>query len=150
MDIRISDPVLYLVLFTTMLLSAACVNRLVRDTTSVTAENPPPGYTREQALSGAVIYRQRCVECHGTNLANGPFGAPLKGNYFQGRWRGKSAAALYVLTLNTMPPDQPMSLADTECADLVAYILQANGIEAGPRKLPSSLEALGSMILQWE
>ena len=87
--------------------------------------------------------------CHGTNLSNGQFGAPLKGTYFRSRWQGRSAAELYTIAYATMPPDNPMTLAKQDYADLVAYILQANAMHAGERELPADSDKLMEMKLPW-
>lgn len=106
-------------------------------------------YTPVQAARGRKIYLQHCVLCHGTSLSNGQFGAPLKGAYFQSRWQDRTAAELYTVTSVTMPPDTPMSLTGQEYTDLVAYILQANAMQAGTKELPADSNKLMEMKLPW-
>lgn len=87
--------------------------------------------------------------CHGTTLSNGQFGSPLKGAYFQSRWRNKTVAELYLFTFATMPPDSPMSLAKEDYADVMAFVLQANAVEPGTEELPINAEALLMMKVPW-
>ena len=46
-----------------------------------------------------------------------------------------------------MPPSRPASLGDETYADLVAYILQVNGVPAGDTELPADLDALNQMMI---
>lgn len=48
-----------------------------------------------------------------------------------------------------MPPDNPMSLSGQDYADLVAYILQANALQAGSRELPADTDRLMELKLPW-
>lgn len=106
-------------------------------------------YTAEQANRGKSIYLEHCVLCHGTNLLNAQFGAPLKGSFFQSRWKDRNAAELFTITRVTMPPDNPMSLSNRGYSDVIAYILQANAIEAGTGELPYEQEKLLNLKLPW-
>jgi mono/diheme cytochrome c family protein len=108
-----------------------------------------PGYTGEQVERGRKIYRKSCAQCHGTTLANGLFGAPLKGEYFREKWRGRPAAALHAVAQYTMPPEAPASLSAAEVADVLALILAENGLAPGEDELPAAIEPLGRMILIW-
>ena len=46
-----------------------------------------------------------------------------------------------------MPPSRPNSLGDDTYADLVAYILEVNGIPAGDTALPTDPAALEQMVI---
>jgi mono/diheme cytochrome c family protein len=95
------------------------------------------------------VYLDHCVLCHGTTLSDAQFGSPLRGGYFQSRWHGRNAAELFIITQATMPPEQPMSLAPEEYADVLAYVLQANEIMAGAEDFPADTAALQGMLLPW-
>ena len=112
-----------------------------------TAEMSPAQYTATQAERGRKIYRKSCAQCHGTTLANGLFGAPLKGDYFREQWRGRPVAALHAVAHYTMPPEAPASLSAAQISDLVALILAENGLAPGVRELPSEIEELGKITL---
>jgi mono/diheme cytochrome c family protein len=111
----------------------------------------PLSFTETQVTQGRAAYQQNCMDCHGSSLDNGEFGgAPLKGAYFRNKWGNGSVANLYAFTKAKMPPDRPGTFSDKVYADLVAYILQANGYEPGGRELPVDPAAQQSMSLKRE
>jgi mono/diheme cytochrome c family protein len=109
----------------------------------------PVSFTEQQVTQGKAAYQQNCMDCHGSSLDNGEFGgAPLKGAYFRNKWGNGSVANLYAFTKAKMPPDRPGTFSDKVYADLVAFILQANGYEPGGRELPADATAQQSMTLK--
>jgi mono/diheme cytochrome c family protein len=107
-----------------------------------------PTYTTEQAARGQASYEHSCMVCHGSTLDNGDFGGPpLRGSWFRNHWGSADAAALFGYVKVAMPPDNPGGLNDTTYADIVAYILQVNGYQAGSAALPADAGALGGMSL---
>jgi len=107
----------------------------------------PVTFTAEQADRGQTAYAANCVSCHGQNLISATYGTPLAGPYFAGKWVGKSVGALYTHTHDRMPPSRPASLPEETYADLVAYILQVNGLAPGDAELPPDLEQLNQMTI---
>ena len=103
--------------------------------------------TAEQADRGRIAYEANCVACHGPGLVGGSYGTPLTGAYFDGKWRGKSVGALYEHAQTKMPPSRPGTLPEETYADIVAYILQLNGVTAGTNELPSDTAALSGMTI---
>ena len=66
---------------------------------------------------------------------------------FDRSFRGKSAGVL-AFHLRRMPPeptDSPGGLGDEVYSNILAYLLQANGIEAGDVALPADLDALADI-----
>ena len=112
-------------------------------------ERTPAGYTVDQADAGLAAYTRHCVSCHGENLDNGPFAPPLKGIVFREEWRVRSLETLFTVTSTTMPQDSPGMLSDEAYADLLAFILQENGIEAGMTALSSDPEVLAMLSPGW-
>jgi mono/diheme cytochrome c family protein len=109
----------------------------------------PATYTSAQADRGHQLYTQNCVDCHGTTLDNGEFGGPpLKGNSFRDTYFGTTADALFGFMSSAMPPDRPGQLPAQQYADIMAYIMSANGVAPGSAELPADLDALGSLTLQ--
>ncbi len=90
-----------------------------------------PQYTAAQAARGRKEYDSKCSVCHGTTMTNGAYGTPLAGQYFKTRWTHRSVRALYDKSQKTMPPGSPASLSADTYADIVAYILEVNGVAAG-------------------
>jgi PQQ-dependent dehydrogenase (s-GDH family) len=105
----------------------------------------PPAFTARQAAAGRKMYDSHCAVCHGTTLTNGTFGTPLAGEYFRWRWSGRSVAALFEKSRDTMPPAAPASLSDEVYAEILAYMLEVNGVAAGAADLPPGGDALRRM-----
>ena len=106
-------------------------------------------FTDQQVAQGKAAYEHNCMDCHGSTMDNGEFGgAPLRGSYFRNRWGNGSVANLYAYTKSRMPPDRPGVLSDKVYTDVVAYILRANGYEAGGKELPADPAAQQSMSLK--
>ena len=103
---------------------------------------PPLRYTIAQAERGQTAYLENCAACHGENMDDGEFAIPLKGVNFRQQWRVRSLEQLFTVTSVTMPQDRPGRLGDETYADILAYILQENGTDAGSLELPSDPEAL--------
>ena len=87
--------------------------------------------TAEQATQGKAAYEANCAACHGSDLMGAP---PLAGEGFIGGWRTRSTRELYTLIRNSMPADNPGGLSENNYANIVAYILQFNGVPAGSRR----------------
>lgn len=107
----------------------------------------PPQFTNEQVAAGKTAYNSNCAVCHGNTLTNGTFGTPLAGEYFKSKWSGRTARAFYEKS-KTMPPGSPASLPNDTYANIVAYILQFNGSNAGNARLPAGGEALNQMRIK--
>ena len=131
------------------LLAAGCDRHTVVKTITAKPGPRPLTYSAAQAERGHRVYLDHCVLCHGVNLSDAQFGAPLRGAYFQSRWHGRSAAELMLLTQATMPSEKPMSLSGQDYADVIAYVLQANDVAARANDLPADPEVLQEMPLPW-
>jgi alcohol dehydrogenase (cytochrome c) len=85
--------------------------------------------------------------CHGLNLDEGDSAPPLKGIDFRQRWGGKSAESFFISVSTTMPPAGPGRMGADTYAQILAYVLQENGVSPGSQELPSDPVALKAMIL---
>ncbi|HEY9183433.1 MAG TPA: c-type cytochrome, partial [Gammaproteobacteria bacterium] len=83
-------------------------------------------FTTEQAAAGRVAYDATCATCHGATLRQLP-NALLAGPEFIGRWGTRGTGDLITQARSTMPPDNPGGLPAETYANIVAYLLQANG-----------------------
>lgn len=92
-------------------------------------------YTAAQAAEGRAAYEANCAACHGTNL---DMTVPLAGPAFMGTWRGRTTRDLFRAIQESMPPDRPASLPEQTYTDIVAYLLQANGIPPGDQPLSAA------------
>jgi mono/diheme cytochrome c family protein len=103
-------------------------------------------YTEEQATRGAEVYEQNCAICHGADLA-GNFETPNLRGYFIGLWTGASLDLLYDYVSTAMPLYAPGALPPETYADVVAYLLKANGAPAASRALSHDAAALRGIII---
>ena len=98
----------------------------------------PAVFTAEQAAAGRALYQSTCASCHLPDL-KGSFEAPqLAGGNFMNMWRNRPISDLFSRIRNSMPLTNPGSLSDPDTANIVAYILQANGAAAGAQALTAS------------
>ncbi len=105
-------------------------------------------YTQAQAIAGGALYLRSCVECHGITLAGGEGGPGLVGGEFWSQWQDQSLAAFYQITASTMPVNNPNGFSAEQYADLVAFMLQQNGLPAGEEALPSAAGDLVAITMQ--
>lgn len=92
-------------------------------------------YSDDQSDRGKELFNAVCSECH--------LPAEFKGIIED--WAGSSAFDAYDQIRTTMPEDGPGSLRNQEYADVLAYILDLNGVPAGPVELTPEGEALRSI-----
>ena len=90
-------------------------------------------FTAAQAAQGKDAYAKTCASCHGTNLGGSEFASSLRGATFSLNWGGQNAAALFTFIATKMPPASPGSLGPDATAQLVAFILQTNGVQPGDK-----------------
>ena len=102
-------------------------------------------YTAEQARRGAEAYERACAECHGADLGGGDMAPGLAGVQFVYNWHGFSARDLFERLRVSMPPDQPNRVGRQEKADILAFMLEANGMPAGDAELASRAGPLGAI-----
>jgi mono/diheme cytochrome c family protein len=93
-------------------------------------------YTTAQAERGHVAYETRCIQCHEGLEADGP---GLMEKAFLDRWREDTLEPLFTFIKTTMPGNNPGGLDGQVYADILAFLLEANGLPAGPRELSPEL-----------
>ncbi len=99
------------------------------------AQNPPipspstrsaagyaAGYRAEQAERGKSAFAAVCVECHTRS--------DMSSDDFRLKWNGRTALDLYDRIRTSMPDNNPGSRSVEEYTDLVAYMMQLNGVIA--------------------
>lgn len=113
----------------------------------VLAQSPATAvtYTETQAEQGGVVYGQQCASCHGTNLDDGAYGPPLTGTDFRRKWGARSLDALMTYTSERMPPTLPGTLGDVRYAQVIAFLLQENGVKPGGSELPADPTVVAAM-----
>jgi mono/diheme cytochrome c family protein len=96
-------------------------------------------YTVEQAKRGAALNEEACATCH---MDDDFTGTLLES------WAGASVGALFDLIRTTMPQDRPSGLSRRQYADIMAYILELNGLPAGDEELPTGRAALENILIE--
>lgn len=91
-------------------------------------------FTNDQAIRGRDMYLGFCKSCHSPESHTGAT--------FRKWWAGRQLAELYTFVSTKMPKNEPASLAPSEYADVVAYLLKMNAMPAGPNELPPSVAEL--------
>lgn len=99
-------------------------------------------YTLEQASAGQQVYEARCATCHGFNLEGFELAPSLSGNLFSRRF-GDGSADNLARNVMRMPPNEA-GLAEDEIAEVLAYLLSRNGVEAGSSLVSSDLNVLAT------
>jgi cytochrome c2 len=109
----------------------------------------PVSYSLEQAERGHTRFDRECAECHGGDLNGGLNGGPpLRGLAFEAKYaNGAPASILYLFMSTNMPPESPGRFSATAYADVMAYLLQLLGFEAG-EPLPADIEALSLLSVE--
>ena len=101
-------------------------------------------FTEPQAARGAEAYQYSCATCHAPDLEGdaGRDVPALYGEEFVGQWSKHTVRDLFDLIRKAMPKDSPGSLKAETCADIVAFLLQANDFPPGAHELPGDPAAL--------
>jgi mono/diheme cytochrome c family protein len=105
-------------------------------------------YTAEQTRRGETAYLQACAGCHGTALEGGDMTPPLVGGAFTANWNDLTVGDLFERIRTTMPLDKPGRLSRQQNADVIAFLLKANGWPAGTADLPPEPPALNQIRIQ--
>ena len=107
---------------------------------------PRGSFTAAQSTAGRDQYMTYCASCHLANLGGRNEAPQLAGGNFLRAWGTRSASALVRYIQANMPPGGAGSLADASCAEIAAFLLEANGAAAGAMPLsPSAAFAINSV-----
>lgn len=129
---------------------------------SSSANSPADGfYTAAQAARGMHYFEGSCGTCHsvtppaGVELERAPgmgiqMGSylmvlPLDGN--RPLFYRDNVGDFYLKSRTSMPVEYPNGLSEQSYLDIVAYVLQAKGLPAGPNELTADLAAMRAMTL---
>ena len=117
------------------------------------AQQPPatqtPVYTAAQADAGRALYATNCAGCHRPDLGGLNEAAQLAGGNFLSAWGDRPVSDLIAYILRAMPPANPGGPGPGGVANIVAFILQANGAVAGNQPLtPQSAAPIRTVSMQ--
>ena len=106
-----------------------------------------PVFTAAQSDAGRAAYAQYCASCHGDNLDDGQFAPALRGTEFRGRWSQKTLDDFLTYLSTKMPPDRAGTLEIKTYTTLLAYLLEANGVQPGNRELSADKDQLRALAI---
>jgi len=101
------------------------------------AQNAPGSsgwYTTAQAANGAKAYQKTCAGCHGPKLQGGMAPA-LVGEQFWLTYGGKKLSTMWSDVHTQMPMSAPGSVSAKNSIDIMAFLLEKNGVLAGSTPL---------------
>jgi S-disulfanyl-L-cysteine oxidoreductase SoxD len=104
-------------------------------------------YSDEQAKRGESLYLDECGRCHAETLSGGDFGPPVVGASFWEQWDGKPLTEVFARIRETMPQDNPGRLDASQSADVLAFLMKANGFPSGPAPLGSESASLNTITV---
>lgn len=115
--------------------------------TAGAAQDPPAPrstldgvYTSEQAARGRETYVRVCSQCHALDW--------YRGDVVRA-WEGAPLYGLFEVISTTMPQDNPGSLRRRDYVDMLAYILQLNGMPTGGQELSTGTSRLREILFRW-
>ncbi len=92
-------------------------------------------YTAAQASRGKVLFGDVCNACHPD-----PF--------WRQSWGGRRVGEVFRLIVDTMPDDNPGTMSARETADVLAYILESNGLPPGAADLSADPMDLDALVIE--
>jgi mono/diheme cytochrome c family protein len=108
-------------------------------------------FSKEQAARGAALFGKTCAPCHeaAKKTPDKTPGPPLvgTGSMFVDNWKDHTIGEIFTTILTTMPNDGSVVLTESDTADLVAHLLQANGYPEGSDALKFDAEAKAIKIV---
>jgi cytochrome c-type protein NapC len=106
----------------------------------VAGANPSSGgwYTPQQAADGALVYARACAMCHGAGL-HGAGGPALVGQPFWHAYGGQRVSTLWSAVHTQMPMAAPGSVSVQDSIDIMAFLLQQNGVTSGATPLDDTV-----------
>lgn len=106
-----------------------------------------PSFDDAQVAHGKRLYGSNCAKCHGADMQgvtapalSGPAFAPVSGSHL-------TIGGIYTYLSTNMPADRPGKLKDGEYADIMAYLLSANGYGAGKTKMTADAARASTTLL---
>lgn len=99
-------------------------------------------YTTAQAERGAGVFADICSECHKTE--------EWSDDAFRNRWSSESVFGFWYYIYEQMPNGAPpYSLTREQVTDVLTYILELNGLPAGPAELGTDDDSIDKYWLRW-
>ena len=105
---------------------------------STTQSAAPVVTFASQVEAGAEAYATNCAICHGTNLEGSTLGPLLSGFSWVRRWGTQTPTLLLGNIQANMPPGGNESITEEDYLNIVAHMLQVNGVDGVTDALTAS------------
>ena len=105
---------------------------------STTQSAAPVVTFASQVEAGAEAYATNCAICHGTNLEGSTLGPLLSGFSWVRRWGTQTPTLLLGNIQANMPPGGNESITEEDYLNIVAHMLQVNGVDGITEALSAS------------
>ena len=103
-------------------------------------------FTAVQVDAGRQAFGDNCAQCHLADLSGTNDAPQLAGSAFMGAWGKRTTGELYSKISKTMPLGRGGTLDTSTYANIVAYVLRANGATPGAKDFtPATAVAIGSI-----
>ena len=99
-------------------------------------------FTKDQSKRGEDIYMKNCAQCHQPDLGGRAPVPELAGDTFMSHWTNHTVADLFKRISTTMPQGRPGSLSKEAYTDVIAFLLDSNGLPSGGAELKPDEAAL--------
>jgi S-disulfanyl-L-cysteine oxidoreductase SoxD len=109
-----------------MLVVIASLN-LVHAQTAKPVPGPVPSGDADR---GKAVYASRCAQCHGEDLQGTSFGDGTPALKREDFLANRDLNELFAQLRRAMPFNAPATLSDREYADVFAFLLKENGVNA--------------------
>jgi cytochrome c-type protein NapC len=96
-------------------------------------------YTVEQTATGKQLFEDSCAGCHGASLEGGD-GPALSGVTWQQRFGGAKLLTVWGVIKGPMAEYAGKTFTTQQSLDILAYLLQQNGLPAGTQPLADTRE----------
>jgi mono/diheme cytochrome c family protein len=104
-------------------------------------------FTDAQATRGQDQYVRACAKCHADDLLGSTNAPALVGEAFFTRFNRTTADDVIDVIRRTMPQEAPDTLGMPVYADIVSYMLKANGVPTGKAELPVDRAKLREILI---
>ena len=104
-------------------------------------------FSKAQADRGKAAYADNCSACHGEHLDGGGEAPGLTVSLLPTH-EGAPLTEVFDIITTQMPLNAPGTVPPATAADILAFILQENGMKAGAADLPSDDAAVGTIKIK--
>ena len=100
-------------------------------------------FSAAQVERGKETFEANCARCHQSTLGGSDRGPALKGDNFWSHWENETVNTLFTKVRDNMPPNLTGNQLEPQAKlDIVAYVLNSNGLPVGNAELKPVADSL--------